>query len=142
MAFLLPKPQAFSFPVLFVNKSVSYFVKKCGEQLIYISLFIFQVSIHKPNPNQSFRLAIKQSIQHSDINIASNYRKSTEVISSPNYRKIDVRKTRNAATKSELKNLPNLMKLLYKTRHTKSLRAFLKRIMMIKDQMKGYIRLH
>ena len=98
--------------------------------------------MHRPNPNQSFRLAIKQSIQHSDINVASNYRKIEKVISSPNYRKIDVRKTRNAATKSELKNLPNLMKLLYKTRHTKSLRAFLKRIMMIKDQMKGYIRLH
>ena len=95
--------------------------------------------MHRPNPNQSFSLAIKQSIQHSDINIASNYRKTEKVISSPNYKKIDVRKNRNAATKSEIKNL---LKLLHKTRHTKSLRALLKRIIMIKDPMKGYIRLH
>ena len=101
--------------------------------------FLFQVHMHRPNPNQSFRLAIKQSIQHSDINIASNLIKIEKVISSPNDSKIDVRKNRNAATKSEIKNL---LKLLHKTRHTKSLRALLKRIIMIKDPMKGYIRLH
>ena len=95
--------------------------------------------MHRPNPNQSFRLAIKQSIQHSDINVASNYRKIEKVISSPNYRKIDVRRTRNAATKSEIKDL---LKLMYKTRHTKSLRALLKRIIMIKEPLKSYIRLH
>ena len=42
--------------------------------------------------------------------------------------KIDVRRTRNAATKSEIKDL---LKLMYKTRHTKSLRALLKRIILI-----------
>ena len=53
--------------------------------------------------------------------------------------KIDVRRTRNAATKSEIKDL---LKLMYKTRHTKSLRALLKRIIMIKEPLKSYIRLH
>ena len=95
--------------------------------------------MHRPNPNQSFRLAIKQSIQHSDINVASNYRKIEKVVSSPLYMKIDVRRTRNAATKSEIKDL---LKLMYKTRHTKSLRALLKRIIMIKEPLKSYIRLH
>ena len=95
--------------------------------------------MHRPNPNQSFRLAIKQSIQHSDINIASNYRKIEKVISSPNNKKTDVRKNRNAATKTEVKDL---LKVLHKTRHTKSLRALLKRIIMKKDPIKSYIRLH
>ena len=95
--------------------------------------------MHRPNPNKSFHLAIKQSIQHSDINIASNLIKIEKVISSPNDSKIDVRKNRNAATKSEVKDL---LKLLHKARHTKSLRALLKRIIMIKNPMKSYIRLH